>query len=467
MKTAFSAQQLSDPDTAAAERVIRSCVRHGFCPQTCPTYVLTGDENDSPRGRIDLMRAMLERGGAPDKKTVYHLDRCLSCLGCETTCAARLDYRHLVDHARAYIEQHYRRPWRTRLLRAMLASVLPYPSRLRLALVLARLSRPLHGLLPVSLRRMAALAPPLERARTPAEPERSEAANTTTRRVALLGGCVQQVMAAATNAACARLLTRHGWQVVSVEAAGCCGALPLHMGRKAQARDHARALLAVLETCFEGPHPIDAIVIMASGCGTALKDYAALFDVDDPWHARALRVAQSVRDVSELLSPESLRVDADFPAVPLAYHPACSMQHGQRLGARAERLLSAAGFAVHNIPERHFCCGSAGTYNLLQADLATQLGQRKAAAIETTQAAAIAAGNLGCLVQIGHYTALPTVHTAELLDWATGGPRPAALADLQCTQWPPKATPAPAVSGAPNKPINFWTYAPSRAEGEP
>lgn len=458
MKTAFSGAQLADPELARADAVIKSCVRHGFCPQTCPTYVLLGDENDSPRGRIELMRAMLERGGAPDPKTVQHIDRCLSCLGCETTCAARVGYRHLADIARAHIERHFRRPWRERWLRRLLAGVLPRPARLRMALALARLARPFATRLPGRLANLAALAPAAPPARASLRGTRFPAEGQRRRRVALLPGCVQQVLGASVNDAAIRLLTRHGTEVVVLQTVACCGALTLHMGRDEPARAAARCLIEACEREANGDG-LDALVVTASGCGTTVKDYATLFAEDTAWQPRAAAVAGLARDLCEVLEPEALLARTDFPAVPIAYHDACSLQHGQRLSAPPRALLRAAGFDVRDIREGHVCCGSAGTYNLLQPALAAQLGERKARAAEASRAALVAAGNLGCLVQIGRYCGLPVVHTAELLDWATGGPRPAALAALDPDAWPPRAPPRP-VAAAGGEPINFWTYAP-------
>ncbi len=458
MQTHFSAQQLSDPSLAEAERIIKSCVRHGFCPQTCPTYVLLGDENDSPRGRIDLMRAMLEHGGPPEAKTVRHLDQCLSCLACETTCAARVDYRHLFDRARVHIERNFRRPWRERLWRALVASVLPYPSRLRVALHLGRFVRPFARVLPRRLSELLELLP----LAAPATPAAASTPTHTARgaarkRVALVAGCVQQVMGAHINDATRRLLQRHGCEVVDIEGDACCGALTLHMGREVDGLTRARALLARLTDEIEGAG-LDAVVVAISGCGTTLKDYAHLFAGDPRWRDPAAQVAAMVRDVSEYLSQLNLEFRADMPFLPIAYHDACSLQHGQRVLEPPRRLLKLAGFDVREIPEGHFCCGSAGSFNLLQPKLAHQLGVRKAAGITATGARAVAAGNLGCMVQLAHHSGLPLVHTVELLDWASGGPRPAALAHVDIKAYPARATATAEVSPADGDEINYWVY---------
>ncbi len=465
MQTHFKPHQLALPALAEADGIIRACVRHGFCPQTCPTYILLGDENDSPRGRIELIRGMLETGGAPSASTVRHLDQCLSCLSCETTCAARVEYRHLADHARAYIERHFRRPWRDRWLRHFLATTLTRPALLRRALGLARLARPFGALLPATLRALIEAAP--RTALAPAiKPSNAVPTAAPTLRVALLDGCVQQVMGAHINAATIRVLERHGCQVVATSAERCCGALSLHMGREDEARQAARVAIAHWHALLD-QGALDVIVVNTSGCGSTIKDYGRLFAHEPVWAARAASVADHTRDISEVLAMLPLVAHASRPRLPLAYHDSCSLQHGQRVTAAPRRLLRAVGFELHEVPEGHFCCGSAGTYNLLQPAIASRLGARKASAIESTAAVAVAAGNLGCLLQIGRYSRLPLMHTVELIDWATGGPCPPALAGVDLTPWQ-SAAPVEATGTAMPiaEEINFWLYAahPTAAE---
>jgi glycolate oxidase iron-sulfur subunit len=434
VQTSFTPEQLTQPGIAEADGILKTCVHYGFCTATCPTYVLFRDENDSPRGRIDLIRAMLEKGGPPDAKSVHHLDRCLSCLSCVTTCAVKVDYAHLIDIARAHIEEHHRRPLGERMLRRMIAELLPYPQRFALALRLAQFARPFAGLLPVRLRNLMTLAAGRPAAGEILPPGIHRAAGPRQLRVALLPSCAQQALDRHINAATIRLLRRHGCEVVVAAGVGCCGALPLHMGREAQGKTLARANVAAWSA--ELRNGLDAIVVNASGCGTTVKDYAHL--VGDE---QARRIGALTRDITELLDALGLQ-KADAAPYRVAYHDACSLQHGQRVTSQPRKLLAQAGFEVLDVPERHFCCGSAGTYNLLQPDIAVALGQRKAAHIDSVDPDIVAAGNLGCMLQIARFTNAPIVHTAELLDWATGGPMPAALSHVLLRKPAPRPAPA-------------------------
>lgn len=427
MRTDFSPEQLADPATAMAEAVIRKCVHCGFCTATCPTYVMLGDELDSPRGRIYLIQAMLEKKADPTPQVVKHIDRCLSCLSCMTTCPSGVNYMHLLDHARAYIEQRYRRPLSERLVRRLLAAVLPYPGRFRIALALARLGRPTAPLLARMnwtrpLAAMLSLAP--RKAAGPATRDTPRPA-APVGRVALLQGCAEQVLRPEVRAATIRLLGRIGYQVVLAPGEQCCGALVHHMGREAAAVDAARRNVdAWSRQIDEGG--LDAILITASGCGTTVKDYAFLLRNDPAYADRAARVSALARDVSEFLDGSALPA-GNGHGLTVAYHPACSLQHGQKVTEAPKRLLAHMGYRVKLPAEAHLCCGSAGTYNILQPELAGQLGDRKTAAIERLGADVIATGNIGCAMQIGMRTCTPLVHLVELIDWATGGPKPRAL----------------------------------------
>ncbi|MBS0563878.1 MAG: glycolate oxidase subunit GlcF [Proteobacteria bacterium] len=426
MQTNFTPEQLTDPATARANAILRSCVHCGFCNATCPTYQLLGDELDGPRGRIYLIKDMLEGGRPADERTVRHIDRCLSCLACMTTCPSGVHYMHLVDHARAHIEATWRRPRSERLLRAMLAWVLPHPVRFRLAVGAARLVRPLARFLPdARLRAMLALTPArLPPASRNDAPQVFPARGARRMRVALLTGCVQRALNTDINDATIRLLTRLGCEVVVARGAGCCGALDQHMGRTAPARRLASANIRAWMAERRGAG-LDAVVINTSGCGTVVKDYGHMF-ADSELAADAAGIAAIACDVTELLARLAPEARAPEP-LRVAYHAACSLQHGQRVRDAPKALLRAAGFTVAEPADSHLCCGSAGTYNLLQPDLSAALRQRKAATIGALSPDVIAAGNLGCMIQIGQATGTPVVHTVELIDWATGGPRPPAL----------------------------------------
>ena len=432
MQTNFTAEQLADPQVAQSEKILRRCVHCGFCTATCPTYVTLGNELDSPRGRIYLIKDMLENDRPADRQVVTHIDRCLSCLACMTTCPSGVDYMHLVDHARVHIEKTYRRPLMDRLIRQVLAAVLPYPKRFRLALGLARLGRPLAPLFDVTpslkpVAAMLALAPrggarhsdsthPGER---PPQGERRG-------RVAILTGCAQPVLDPGINEATIRLLTRFGVEVVVPEGEGCCGALVHHMGKEDPALDFARRNVDVWTREIDNGG-LDAIIITASGCGTTIKDYGHMLRLDPAYAQKAARVSALAKDVTEYLAM------LDLPAceprgLTVAYHSACSMQHGQKITMAPKILLKNAGFIVRDPAEGHLCCGSAGTYNIMQPEISARLKARKVKNLEATKADIVAAGNIGCMTQIGTGTSVPIVHTVELLDWAYGGPKPAGLA---------------------------------------
>ena len=424
MQTNFSAEQLADPETKDSEKILRSCVHCGFCTATCPTYVLLGDELDSPRGRIYLIKDMLEKNRPATERDVKHIDRCLSCLACMTTCPSGVNYMHLVDHARHHIERTYRRPWLERVQRRLLNLVLPRPGLLRLSLHASQIAKPFARLVPRSVRVMLDLAPSLVPAASPVDrPQVFAAQGVRTRRVALLTGCAQRVLSPQINEATIRLLTRHGCEVVVARGAGCCGALSHHLGM--EGHSYARANIEAWSKEIAGGG-LDAIVINASGCGTTVKDYGHMFRTDPEMAEPARKVSALARDISEVMDEIGLMQPTRATGQRVAYHSACSLQHGQRVTHAPKRLLQAAGFTVLEPAEGHLCCGSAGTYNLLQPEIAGQLRARKVANIERTRPQLIAAGNIGCLTQIAGGTDIAVVHTVELLDWATGGPAPPA-----------------------------------------
>ena len=426
MQTNFTDEQLQDPGTARANEILRACVHCGFCTATCPTYQVLGDELDSPRGRIYLIKDMLENERVPDEKTVKHVDRCLSCLACMTTCPSGVHYMHLVDHARAYIEENYKRPWSDRALRWLLAQIIPHPTRFRMALLGAKIGRPFARFLPdPRLRAMLDMAPstipPVSRND---DPQSFAAEGSYRKRVALMTGCAQKALNTDINDATIRLLTRLGCEVVVVEGAGCCGALTHHMGKEHESHGSAaRNIRAWTREMDEDG--LDAIVINTSGCGTTVKDYGHMFR-NDALAEDAARVSAIAMDVSELLMQLDLPEGAD-KGTRVAYHAACSLQHGQKIKTFPKDLLKRAGFEVVEPSDPHLCCGSAGTYNLLQPEISGKLKARKVRTLEAKAPDIIAAGNIGCMMQIGSGTGVPVVHTVELLDWATGGPRPRAL----------------------------------------
>jgi glycolate oxidase iron-sulfur subunit len=429
MQTSFTLAQLADPDTAESEKILRACVHCGFCTATCPTYVLDGNELDSPRGRIYLIKEMLEHDRPATAEVTTHVDRCLSCLACMTTCPSGVHYMHLVDHARVHIEQTYRRPLADRLLRAMLAWLMPYPQRFRLALMAALVAKPFTPLVEaLGLERLGAML-----RLTPSHPPHSmrtaqtvPAVGQRKGRVALLAGCINDLLAPQINESAIRVLTRHGFDVVLAKGAGCCGSLVHHMGRDDEALAQARANIdawSVLEN-------LDAIVVTTSGCGTTVKDYGFMFRTDAVYAERAKRISNLAKDIAEFIGGVSLQPAVGVPALAVAYHAACSLQHGQKIRSQPKELLTTLGFTVKDVPEGHLCCGSAGIYNILQSAIATRLRKRKVDSIESLRPDVIAAGNIGCVTQIAAGTELPIVHTIELIDWATGGPCPSVLRSL-------------------------------------
>jgi len=431
MQTSFSIAQLADPNIAEADKILRACVHCGFCTATCPTYVLLGDELDSPRGRIYLIKEMFEKERPATRDVVKHIDRCLSCLACMTTCPSGVHYMHLVDQARDHIEETYKRPLFDRAMRALLARVLPDLTLFRLALVGGLVARPFAPLLDaIGFKRFAAMlrltpkhlpAPPVDRIGKvfPAQGERRG-------RVALLSGCINPVLSPSTLESAIRLLNRHGVEVVVAAGEGCCGSLVHHMGREDEAHAQARNNIDAWMREIDG-EGLDAIVITVSGCGTTIKDYGFMFRTDAAYAEKAATISRLAMDVTEYLTRIDLGPATNGNGLVVAYHSACSLQHGQRVTSAPKELLSKAGFTVKNVPEGHLCCGSAGTYNIMQPQLSKKLRDRKVANIESLNPDVVAAGNIGCLTQIAAGSAIPVVHTVELIDWATGGPLPESL----------------------------------------
>ena len=432
MQTNFTAEQLQDPGVAESEKILRKCVHCGFCTATCPTYVTLGNELDSPRGRIYLIKDMLENNRPADEKVVTHIDRCLSCLSCMTTCPSGVNYMHLVDHARTHIEKTYKRPLMNRVTRSLLAMVLPYPARFRASLYAARIGRPfapvfkaLPGMEPLAA--MLELAPAsVPEQSSFARPGSHLAAGEKRGRVAILTGCAQPVLKPGINEATIRLLNRIGVEVVVPEGEGCCGALVHHMGREDDALEAARKNVDAWTRAIDNGG-LDAIIITASGCGTTIKDYGYMLREDAAYAEKAERVSALAKDITEYLASIEMPAPVNRSNMAVAYHSACSMQHGQKITVQPKALLRTAGFTVKDPPEGHLCCGSAGTYNIMQPEIARTLRDRKIKNIERTNPDLIATGNIGCMTQIAGGTGIPIIHTVELLDWVYGGERPAGL----------------------------------------
>ncbi len=431
MQTNFKPESLANPRTAEVESILRRCVHCGLCTATCSTYVMLGDERDSPRGRIYLMKDMFERDAPASPEVQHHVDRCLSCLSCMTTCPSGVDYMHLVDHARAHIEETGQRSLPDRVIRWVLSQIIPYPDRFRRAIALVPLGRPFRPFFErLGLPQVAAMLDlaPKGRLREPKYegPGTASATDEPRKRVIMLAGCAQQVLRPEINDATIRLLARRGVDVEVVAGAGCCGALVHHMGKEAQAVTQAKANVDAWVKAMSKA-PVDAIIVNASGCGTMLKDYGHLLR-EHPGHARrAAEISALSKDVTEFLAAYDLGAPKRWSSLRVAYHSACSMQHGQRITDEPRSLLRKAGFTVLEIPEGHICCGSAGVYNILQSEISGNLRRRKVDNIESVRPDIIATGNLGCITQLQLGTPIPVVHTIELLDWACGGPIPKGL----------------------------------------
>lgn len=431
MQTNFTADQLADPRIAEVDSILRRCVHCGLCTAVCPTYVTLGDERDSPRGRIYLIKDMFERGRPANREVRHHLDRCLSCFSCMTTCPSGVDYMHLIDTARLHIEKTGSRGLRSRFIRAFIARIIPYPERFRFAIRTSGFARPFTGLLRrfgfPELATMVELAP----RQLPPAPKYSGPGTAVTNaerraRVILLSGCAQPVLRPDVNDATIRLLARRGVDVVVAAGAGCCGALVQHLGHEADAQDQARRNIDAWSKEM-AKADVDAIIVNASGCGTTVKDYGHMLRADPAYAERAERISGLARDISEFLAEYELGAPKRWSSLKVAYHSACSLQHGQRIHDEPKELLKKAGYSVVDIPEPHICCGSAGTYNILQPEIATKLRDRKVKNIRSVKPDLVAAGNIGCITQLATATQTPVIHTVELLDWAYGGPVPRGL----------------------------------------
>lgn len=435
MQTHFTPEQLTDPSIAEADRILRKCVHCGLCTATCPTYVLLGDERDSPRGRIYAIKDMLENERASRSEVSTHIDRCLSCYSCMTTCPSGVDYMHLVDIARVHIEKTGKRSFKDRMLRRALASIVPYPKRFRWALKAAPLGRKFApAMRRVGLNELAAMVDLAPQRRTGSAkfsgPGVAQTTGKRTARVILLAGCAQQVLRPEINDATIRLLARSGVDVIVSAGSGCCGALTQHIGREEEAAMAARRNVDAWAKDI-ARKPVDAIIVNASGCGTTVKDYGHMLAHDPTYASEARKMSALAKDISEFLTTHDIGPAKRWSSIKVAYHAACSLQHGQRVTHAPKSLLKKAGFTLQEIAEGHLCCGSAGVYNILQPKIARDLRDRKTAHIKSQRPDVVAAGNIGCISQLQSGLDIPVVHTVELLDWAYGGPVPAGMEALQ------------------------------------
>ena len=432
METHFSKVQLKNKDNKSSEKILRKCVHCGFCNATCPTYQLLGDELDGPRGRIYLIKDMLENNKPANEKIVKHIDRCLSCYSCMTTCPSGVNYMHLIDHGRSHIEKTYKRPWGDRFVRDFLSVVLSKSINFRFVAFLTQFIKPFSFFFPLKIREMINLMPGKFPKKTlpkkqiyPARNKKKPVA-----RVALLTGCVQKVISPQINEATIRLLNRHDIEVVVLKGIECCGSLNHHLGKNDLANKTFKNNISIWYDEYL-KNGLDAIISNTSGCGTTLKDYSFIFRTDDNFKKKAKKISELTKDIAEYLDN---KVKLNFIAKPMnekkykiAYHSACSMQHGQKIHKEPINLIKKTGNEVLEISDGHLCCGSAGTYNLLQNDIAKKLLKNKITNIEKIKPQIISTGNIGCITQIANGTKIPILHTVEIIDWYTGGPKPKIL----------------------------------------
>tara|TARA_B100000029_G_scaffold385258_1_gene380905 strand:- start:1529 stop:2833 length:1305 start_codon:yes stop_codon:yes gene_type:complete len=434
METNFSKEQLKNIDNKSSEKIIRKCVHCGFCNATCPTYQLLGDELDGPRGRIYLIKDMLENNKPANEKIVKHLDRCLSCYSCMTTCPSGVNYMHLIDHGRAHIEKTYKRPLFDRLIRALLSKILTSPFNFRLSMIFVQFLKPIKFLFPSKIKEMIGMMPTkfIKKTLPRMEVYHPKKRKKAVARVALLTGCVQKIISPQINEATIRLLNRHDIEVIVPNGIECCGSLNHHLGKNDLAyKTFKKNILIWYDEYLK--NGLDAIISNTSGCGTTLKDYGFIFRADQDLKKKAKKISELTKDVSEYLN-ENVKLNfienKKNKEYKIAYHSACSMQHGQKIHKIPKNLIEQTGNKVLDIPDGHLCCGSAGTYNLLQSDIAKKLLKNKIYNIDKIKPEFIATGNIGCITQIAKGTKIPILHTVEIIDWYTGGPKPKILSNI-------------------------------------
>ena len=429
MQTNFTKKQLQESSIIDANGIIRKCTHCGFCNATCPTYQVAGDELDGPRGRIYLIRDMLENNKPASEKITKHIDRCLSCYACMTTCPSGVNYMHLVDHARNHIEKTYVRPFFDRFIRILLSIILPSPKLFRIVGYLARIANPFKFLFPKKIKNMLKFMPTSFPKSNYENKEVYSAKGKTFAKVALLTGCVQRVISPQINDSTIDILNRHGVEVIVPKEITCCGSLNHHLGKEDLAHKSFVNNINFWFKCYEERN-LDAILVTTSGCGTTLKDYGHIFrdDPDKDLRKKAKIISSLAKDVTEYLGKNiKLNFVEKDKKFKIAYHSACSMQHGQKLHSQPINLLKKTGNEIIEIPDGHLCCGSAGTYNLLQGEMASELLVRKVSNIDKVKPDFISTGNIGCMTQISSGTKIPILHTIEILNWYTGGEKPNAI----------------------------------------
>ena len=435
METNFSEKQLGDAKNKSSEKILRKCVHCGFCNATCPTYKLLGDELDGPRGRIYLIKDMIEKNKPANEKIVKHIDRCLSCYSCMTTCPSGVNYMHLIDHGRAHIEKTYKRPFKDRFIRGFLSWALPNSKNFKFIFILVFLAKPFLLFFPRSLKEMIDFMPKkFPKNKLPRmEVYRVKNRKKPVARVALLTGCVQKVVSPQINEATIRLLNRHDIEVVVLKSIECCGSLNHHLGKEQIANNTFKNNITFWYDEYL-KNGLDAIISNTSGCGTTIKDYGFIFRSDKDFKKKAKKVSELTKDISEYLNEnvklKFIKHKKNDKKYKIAYHSACSMQHGQKVHKEPISLIKKTGNEIMEIPEGHICCGSAGTYNLLQKNIAKNLLKDKIKNIEKIKPEIISTGNIGCITQIASGTKIPILHTVEIIDWYTGGQKPEVLDKL-------------------------------------
>ena len=431
MQTSFKSDQLGNVENKSSESIIRKCVHCGMCNSTCPTYQVLGDELDGPRGRIYLIKDMLENNKPANEKVVKHIDRCLSCYACMTTCPSGVNYMHLIDHGRNHIERTYKRPILQRIFRDVLSLILPNPRLFKLLTFLTKIIIPFKFLLPKFLKNSLSLMPKrIQKAKLETKKIYKSKTNKTISRVALLTGCVQRVLSPEINEATIELLNRHSVEVAVLPEIDCCGSLNHHLGKEKKAHESFKKNINYWYKEYLD-NGLDAIISNTSGCGTTLKDYGFIFRDDSEMKKKAKKISELSKDVTEFLI-NNLKLDFknNEKTYNIAYHSACSMQHGQKVHDEPIELLKESGNKILEIPEGHLCCGSAGTYNILQQKIAGELLKNKVNNIKKISPDFIATGNIGCITQISSGTNIPIIHTVEVINWLTGGNKPPNISNL-------------------------------------